>query len=327
MKTGFNFTDAVFFMPLQVFKRPLSALWVAVWAFMPFVLIFAAIYLFGLQDLLPESGPDGRLEEVPSWPFLILVYCGLLFAFVAIYSIWLRFLVRDQSGGWWPIGLGADELRLIITLMLLLLLIALVMGLLFLPIGWIAIALGGQDGGAPNGPATAAIVVVAIALVGAYFWVAIRLSPILAWSIHERRIVGLSVWRVSKGVFWPFLGAILVSGVISMVMQFAGMLPMLPIMTLSGMAVDATGTAGDFSTVGGVVMAAYLFLLVSLLIGYSLGPVAYVVRWHAGTLPVEMRRDGQPVVAANERKPEGDDKNAADATIDNSADGGDGGGD
>lgn len=326
MSTRFRFTDAVFFMPLLFFKRPLAGLWVAVWAFMPFVILFGGMFVLGLQDLLPETAPDGSVESIPSIPVLAVFYAGVIFALIALLSIWLRFLVRDESGGLWPIGLGGDELRLVVTLLIVYVIFSAAVLLAFSPLMFLAFLAGAAGTDASDAmPGLLAFIAVPLA-VGVFVWVSVRLSPVFAWSIQQRRIVGLSVWNVSKGVFWPFLGALLVSSIIGTVLQLAGVLPIFPIMTLAGL--DGTAVAPEeMSTAGTIAIFAYVMLLFSILMGYSLGPFAYVVRWHAGTLPVEMRHEEPDAYRAPVDQPDTASKNPTADGLQSDTEGGGGGGD
>lgn len=297
MSTRFKFTDAVFFMPLLFFKRPLAGLWVAVWAFMPFVFLFGGMYLLGLEYLLPETAPDGSFETIPSIPVLVALYAGIIFALIALYSIWLRFLVRDESGGLWPIGLGGDELRLAVTLLIVFVIFGAAMMLAFSPMLFLAFSAGAAGAEAsPAMPGPIAIVAVPLAI-GVFVWVSVRFSPIFAWSIQQRSIVAFSVWNVSKGAFWPFFGAILVSNILSTVLQVIGTLPAMAIGGVAALGGDFAAETDDLPMLTSAALGAYFVLLFSIMMGYLLGPIAYVVRWHAGTLPVDMQHhDPVPAV-------------------------------
>jgi hypothetical protein len=289
MSTRFKFTDAVFFMPLLFFKRPLAGLWVAIWAFMPFVILFGGMYLLGLEDLLPETAPDGSFETIPSIPVLVVLYAGVIFALIALYSIWLRFLVRDESGGLWPIGLGGDELRLAVTLLIIFVIFGVAMMLAISPVMFLAFSAGAAEADTSNTMPGPFVLIAVLLAIGFFVWVSVRLSPIFAWSIQQRSIVAFSVWNVSKRAFWPFFGAILVSNILSTVLQVVGTLPAMAIGGVAVLGGDMSAETDNLPMLASAALGAYFVLLFSIMIGYLLGPMAYVVRWHAGTLPVEMQ--------------------------------------
>jgi hypothetical protein len=68
-----------------------------------------------------------------------------------------------------------------------------------------------------------------------YVFLATRLAPCFAMTIKDRRIVFLDAWNVSRGRFWPILGAFVilsiggsvVASVIGQALQFGVMMPVL----------------------------------------------------------------------------------------------------
>jgi hypothetical protein len=122
----------------------------------------------------------------------------------------LRRYIRDEG---FSIGFGADELRMLavgviwyLSFMGMYLVFILAMMGLIAPVATIA-----QDN--PGLIALWTIIVVP-ALMVVWLYVVVRLSPAGAMTIRDRKIKFFSAWSLTKGRFWPTLGAFAVLGLI-----------------------------------------------------------------------------------------------------------------
>lgn len=62
-------------------------------------------------------------------------------------------------------------------------------------------------------------VVVALALLAAWIYVWVRLSLASPLTFATRRINLFGSWRLTRGIFWPMLGAYLVAGILAIVVS------------------------------------------------------------------------------------------------------------
>jgi len=290
MSTRFNFGHAVFFMPRLMLRRPLAGSWVALWAIAPFAAI--PLLAVAMADNLAISGSAEavRMGE-PAAGAIIALVLGVLISSIMTYTVWLRFLVRDEVGSFIPLRLAGDEWRLFVTLLIFMLLYLLLAIAFLIPTGLAAAGLSAISSQADSTVALLPFALFVPLFLCFYAWFLVRLLPMLALSIQTRRIVGVSVLAVTKGVFWPMLGAIAAACGLTFVFQFVVMIPMAIIGSLSAAAVDADGSLADMSMISGVatgVAIAAIVVVFSMMIAIILGPIAYAVRRHAGTLPEDM---------------------------------------
>jgi hypothetical protein len=150
-----------------------------------------------------------------------------------------RRYVRDDR---FSLRLGADELRMMaVGLLWTLLNIVCFLPMLLVLFGSGASlfnqALGGQSAAGMQGEMIATVfgsLGLMLLLFPVYVFLATRLSPCFAMTIKDRRIVFFDAWNVSRGRFWPILGAFLiisiaggiVGGVAAQIFQFGLMTTM-----------------------------------------------------------------------------------------------------
>lgn len=139
--------------------------------------------------------------------FLIMVITYLLLA--AYEAGALRWMIRGEVEGFFGLSLGADTWRVWAGywLWFVFFLIA-YLGLFIAPI--LVGAIGGIAGGeAAAGVTVLLVLVTMLAYLFAWLYVSVRLAPAAATSVGRRRFSFFDAWKVSKGRFWPLLGAYL----------------------------------------------------------------------------------------------------------------------
>jgi hypothetical protein len=140
---------------------------------------------------------------------LSLIYSGVLYAGAN------RLVLRPGDGGVASLKLGADELRQVG----LLLLVSLILVGVYL-LGGVAIILVSGLVSLISRPLAALLAMLGvIALVGGVVFVAVRLSLASAITFATGRIAIAQSWQMTKGRFWPLLGAYLLAGVMGIIVS------------------------------------------------------------------------------------------------------------
>tara|TARA_R110001599_G_scaffold66509_6_gene188014 strand:+ start:7148 stop:8128 length:981 start_codon:yes stop_codon:yes gene_type:complete len=248
MPTRFSFEGALSNAFRAAHVRSFPWIFATVYAFV--VLVFflivgflsrnAVVEFVQAVEALENASPDtADPREIMSRVFGTLTPFFPVVANVAIGSwvIWAVFeaasqrrYVRDES---FSIGFGADEIRMMVTgLLWTLLNIACFLPLLFILFGsgssLLNQALDGQSATSMEGEIIATVFGsfgLMVLLFPVYVFFATRLSPCFAMTIKDRRIVLFDAWNVSRGRFWPILGAFVIiaiaGGVVSSIVDQA----------------------------------------------------------------------------------------------------------
>lgn len=119
-----------------------------------------------------------------------------------------------------------------------------------------------------------------------YAFLATRFSPVFAMTVKEGKIAFGDAWIVSRGRFWPILGAYLIIAVVGgMVVSFAGSIAqfiLMPAMMSSpAMMQDVPDFRSFFSPVMIIAMLVYMFIryFLSGLLAHAVdGPAAFAAR-------------------------------------------------
>jgi hypothetical protein len=286
---AFSATEAAF----EGFKitrgRPVAALaWAAVQLVFVVLQRVALIWLLGpqIQALTPvhlfSQIPSDDLTRLTGLTFefllvdlvLFVLFYGVLFAAVE------RAVLRHGEGGPGWLRLGGDELRQIAVLFcfsLVLLAIYLAVGTLGSVIGAVLFSGLGAAGaflGLSLGLVVAVVVVV---------WVGVRLSMALPATFDRRRFVLFDTWTLTRGRFWPLLGAYIVAWLMSLLVTvlvvFIGyaIADLLP-----GAAGGNATTFGALLTPGGIIEILFTALAGGLTTPILLAPAVYAYRELAG---------------------------------------------
>ncbi|MET0336122.1 MAG: hypothetical protein ABW063_00005, partial [Caulobacter sp.] len=193
-------------------RRPKPMIvWAALYAV--FSVVFAVInaQIAGPVMMAAEAGQADFRQIFGLIPWFLV--CVLLF--FAVWSIgytaMIRAVLTPEGDRGFYMRLSGDELRqagvmLAFTLMLL--------GVYFLLfMAMLAIGFGTAVGGRPSGWGIAVVVALALATVAAVVFVGVRLSLAMPISFVRRRVELFESWSMTKGRFWPMLGAYLLAAV------------------------------------------------------------------------------------------------------------------
>lgn len=225
----FSATDAAFEGFRLTRERPLAVLsWAVLLAVVAFVNAGVLVGMAGeaFQRIAQQQpgatpNPERMMSDVMA---LLPAYGILIVVAVLIYSVLYvavnRAVLRPQEGGVTLLRFGADELRQIglgVLLVLLLggayLVFAIVIAVL-IGIG-AGISAAGSSGAA--GVVTGILaLIVGIAGVCAFVWVAVRLSLASPLTFDRRRIDVFGSWKLTRGRFWPLFGAYLLAWVMTL---------------------------------------------------------------------------------------------------------------
>lgn len=173
-----------------------------------------------------------------------------LFLGLAAWALWAMFETASQRRYIWgkpfTLGFGADEARMMVVGLLwgLLGVVIFVLPLLLILGGAFASLFADLDqlegGDMPEQFLTTLFTSMGLMalLFPAYVFFATRLAPCFGLTVKDKRIRFLDAWNVSRGRFWPILGAyviLAVSGsIIIQLLQGVGQILMEPVMMIVG---------------------------------------------------------------------------------------------
>lgn len=225
--TRFSPTEAAFtgFRVLQ--REPLTGV---IWAGMLLVMgvVFGAlsVLLAGpamveLMQLSAETEPDPAATAAVMArmaPFYLIIFpLSLLFYAVAIAAVTRAVLRPDEPRGFGRLKLGGDELRQLGVILLFSLVvfgayIALaIVAVIVVVAGGLALGVSATAGAA--GPAAGGVVLLTMVLglgaLAAMTFLVVRLSLACPLSFDTGKVDLFGSWRLTKGRFWPLLGAYL----------------------------------------------------------------------------------------------------------------------
>jgi hypothetical protein len=179
--------------------------------------------------------------------YALLVPLAVLFSSVLTAAIYRAVLGRAE-GGPGHLALGADELRLAGSAILVSLLFVGIIAVVAVVAGLMVGGLGASGG---LGGAVAAVALLPILLLLPLAFFAVRFSLALPATFAERRIRVFESWRLTKGRFWPLLGMFVLAIVLALVIYLLAMMIYFAVATLAG-GVAGAGSAfqPDFSSFG-----------------------------------------------------------------------------
>lgn len=310
MPTRFSFEGALSNAFRAAHARSFPWLFGAAFALVVTVCALILTYLgrdtfIGVMDGLESLNETGIDESDPYAMFSVLfgIMAPLIpWGIAASIGYWViravfeaasqRRYIRDER---FSLRLGADELRMMVVLLLWWLLYTVTFGLpvLYIFNGIMGIFEIGIDEISEEELARKMIPLVfggmglMLLFMPLYAFLATRLAPCFAMTIKDRKIVFLDAWNVSRGRFWPILGAFLilsvgggiVSSVITQVLQLIVLMPFMGNMEDAQSGGEAFRII--FSAAFLVPMAIYLYaswFMSGLLLHFTGGPAAFAAR-------------------------------------------------
>jgi hypothetical protein len=287
-----------------VAERPWA---VAIWAALQFVVSLALALL-----VATTAGPAfTRLSEMglqPTDPAAALqlmgqvapTYFALLSASLVLYAVLFaamnRAVLRPGDAAFGYLRLSGDELR---QLGLFILLFAIAIGV-YLALAIVAVALGVVLAFA-TGPSTGVSLIVAIlipAVIAAFAFVGVRLSLASPLAFDRHRIDLAAAWSMTRGRFWPMLGAYLIAFALSVVVLVLTLAIGVAVVAVVGGGVGALGAVmqpnlGDPTAVVNPVRLAYVAITAvgqALTWPITLAAPAAIYRALAATSPGQVGR-------------------------------------
>jgi len=211
------------------------------------IMALALIAMFGpmLAELeAVNASSDDPAQALAMFEKLAPLYALVLPAGLIVIAVWssavYRAVLRPSDNRFWYLRLGGDELRLAL---LMLIYVVLAIGFTFV----LTLVAGLLSAGAfaIGGPVGALIsAIIGLIGIGLFIWVAVRLSLSGPATFAERHIRVFESWILTRGVFWPLLGAY----VLSLALVIVVMLLALVIYA----AIAAVTLGGDLSQIGKV---------------------------------------------------------------------------
>ena len=241
---------------------------------------------------LETLGPKLLLFEAAALPLLLLMSAVLA---AAAYRAVLH---PGETSRFGYLKLGSDELRLallylVLTFILIgaMMLISIVVGVFLGLIG--AVVGGGANGAVAGGLAMAAALT---AMLGALAYFGVRLSLAGPATFVEKKLTLRPAWAMTRGHFWPLLGAYFLSWVLAIVVTLLGKAVFTGVGAVLGGGMGAYTAAGmpDFSSMVSVFGPAHLLFLAStallgaLQAAITLAPAAVAFRAFGGKVKADL---------------------------------------
>lgn len=248
---AFSATDAAFEGFRVVRRNPLTLVF---WALFYLVILAAGFALLGgsfisltaAAEQLEQAGgtptPEEFMPVLAAYTTLIAIVVPLsLIASAVVYAAVSRAVLRPDEKRFGYMRLGMDEVRVLV--------VSLVLALLFMLLGVIIFGvIGSLAGLATAGEIPAlwiAVVLLSLAAVCLFVWLAVRLSLAIPITMAERRIAIFESFGVTRGRFWALLGMALLAVVMSMVVGLLGSLVFMPLQLATGGVAGLGGLEGE----------------------------------------------------------------------------------
>ncbi|MFT3726902.1 MAG: hypothetical protein QM759_03665 [Terricaulis sp.] len=170
----------------------------------------------------PGATPDPSAMMPPAsvmglFPLMFLLYFVQYVVIAAWEAACLKWMIRGETGGLFGLSLGADTWRVYFTYWLWFLLLMavyvafLIVVVVVFGVSAVSLGAGGQSDGQASASAVGAMIflpfLLGLALCIGLVFLAVRFAPAAATSIAEKRFAFFDAWKVSRGRFWPLLGA------------------------------------------------------------------------------------------------------------------------
>jgi hypothetical protein len=237
---AFSATDAAFEGFRVVRRHPMTLVF---WSLFYGAVIVAAFAVMGptlisfvtATEQLENSGATPTLEEfAPLFQMMGVIFAVLmplsLVASAMIYAAVARAVVRPGESAFGYLRLGMDEVRVVVVSLVMFVIFTVLMVALSAVVG---AAIGVTV--ASEMPALWLLVVLLVlASIALFIWLAVRLSLAIPITMAERRIAIFDSFGLTRGRFWSLLGMAVLAGIMGMVVNILGSLVAMPIQLATG---------------------------------------------------------------------------------------------
>ncbi|MEZ5998313.1 MAG: hypothetical protein R3B98_06430 [Hyphomonas sp.] len=242
------------------------------------------------DDPMAEIGALlGVLSPLTPWVVAALLISWAIWAMFETAS--QRRYIRDEK---FTLGFGEDELRMMGTGFFWFLMQAIVFAIPALAGFSMFAALSEVANGTMSEQAFESEVLQTVGLVmlsmlilfPLYIFLATRFSPSFGLTLKDRKVAFFDGWRVSRGRFWPILGAFVivtfVAGIVSYIVSMMAQVAMMPALLSSNFITDEVPDIEEFFTPAVFfAIVAYMFVryfMAGLVMHFSAGPAAFAAR-------------------------------------------------
>ena len=151
---------------------------------------------------------QGGAATPPNFGMFFLVLLLSLLVFVVLWAAVFRAVLFPRESRFAYLRLGMDELRLLGCVLVLLIAFYLIMTIGGIVLGLIGGLLAAAIGGLATVSAVVVVTVLGMVILG--LWLGTRFSVAGPLTLLERKVIIGPAWRVTRGHFWPLLGAYVV---------------------------------------------------------------------------------------------------------------------
>ena len=250
---GFSAADAAFTGFRVVWERPLA---VVIWAIVQFVASLAFNLFMAVsagqtvaqmaQLGVPQLG-DPRAEALmrEAAPTYVAVLIGQLVLAAVFYAAMNRAVIRPTESRFGYLQLASDELR---QLGVLALLLALLLGFYLAVFVVSLVVVGVLMAVLGNAAAIALTAILIPVVICALIFFGVRLSLASPLTFATRRITVFRSWSMTRGRFWPLLGAYLIALALGLVVfALTAAIAVLAVAILGGGGQQAVASAVSFN--------------------------------------------------------------------------------
>lgn len=284
---------------------------VAVWAALLMTIIYVALggsivraYIDVFQNMITTefdvsgNGQDPKVLMAMMAPMIratgVMMLIGLLqvIVFTSAETAIYRNLFHQEDRGVFPLTFGMDELRVLGTRFV----VGLILGGIYIGVylgvfligAMFAGAAGALESGFLGAIGGILILLMFIAAIAVFAWVAVRLAPASAYSVKDRVFSPLASWTPMKGRVWPAIGSFLIVYFVGyFVLGFVLSIVFVVLFLSSGiigvmMDLDVTSDATpDFSAIGEHISSAGFIipLIIAIFISMFLAMIWYGSIW------------------------------------------------
>ena len=258
--------------------------------------------IFGFMDAVEQLDSVGADDPAQVFSVFFSLFGGLLpwivLGSLASLVVWAMFMaatqrryIRDEA---FSIRFGPDELRIMavgVVWYLGVSLMYLLPGLVMLPMFGIVSDFANGDISENEMVAfmlgrMSIVALMFLVMFPVYVFFATRFSPVFAMTVKERRIAFGDAWIVSRGRFWPILGAFLILAIVGgMAVGFAGSIAQMLVtpafMGSVSRVEDSSELRSLFTPTLTIALLLYAFIryfLSGLLMHFVQGPAAFAAR-------------------------------------------------